>query len=121
MAGALVASGPIRQPDLPRTAARRAREVVQAELGGGSAGFLRPAATGEGGGEGEGAGCWRLLPIVRYALLIGYHTQVRRRTAVPMSVSCSTADRSRWCAQLAPSQCHHYIEEWVSPLQVRFK
>ena len=31
-----------------------------------------------------------------------------------------TADRSRWCAQLAHSQWHHDIEEWVSPLQVTF-
>ena len=33
-------------------------------------------------------------------------------------VSCSTADRSRWCAQLAHSQCHRDIEGLVSPLRV---
>ena len=57
------------------------------------------------------------LPIL-CVLFVEYYTQVRRRTAAPMFVSCSTADRSRWCAELAHSQCHHDIEEWVSPLQV---
>ena len=44
---------------------------------------------------------------------------MRKRTAALMFGSCSTADRSRWCAQFAHSQCHN-IEEWVSPLQVTF-
>ena len=39
-----------------------------------------------------------------------YYTPVRECTAAPMFVSCSTADRSRWCAQLADSQYHRYIE-----------
>ena len=45
---------------------------------------------------------------------------MRKRSAAPMFVSCNTADHSRWCAQLAHSQCHHDIEEWISPLQVTF-
>ena len=47
------------------------------------------------------------LPIL-CALFVEYYTQVRRRTAAPMF--CVTVDRSRWCAQLAHSQCHD-IEE----------
>ena len=39
----------------------------------------------------------RLTRLVRF-------TQVRKRTMAPMFVSCSTADHSRWCAQLAHSQ-----------------
>ena len=57
--------------------------------------------------------------LILCALFVEYYTQVRKRTAAAMFVSCSTADRSRWCAQLAHSQCHD-IEEWVSPLQVTF-
>ena len=58
--------------------------------------------------------------LVRCALFVEYYTPVRKCTAAPMFMSCSTADRSRWCAQLARNQCHRDIEEWVSPLQVRF-
>ena len=43
------------------------------------------------------------LPML-CALFVEYYTQVCKRTAAPMFVSCSTADRSRWYAQLAHSQ-----------------
>ena len=57
------------------------------------------------------------LPML-CAVFVEHYTPVRKRTAAPMFVSCTTADRSRWCAQLARNQCHRDIEELVSPLQV---